>query len=177
MPTYVAFLRAVNLGARRRFPAADVRAATEAAGGSEVATYLNTGNVLLRSARRSTTAVAADLAAAYAADRGFEVPVVVLTPTELREVVAVAEDLVAAQGEPAQLSVTLYPEPPSGEAVRAAEALESTDALVVRGRAAYVLLRTDFHSSKVFGRREFTSLGEGTARNITVLRELVRRWC
>ena len=38
MPTYVAFLRAVNLGATRKFPKADIVAATEAAGGVDVET-------------------------------------------------------------------------------------------------------------------------------------------
>src|SRR4051794_20858140 len=45
MPTYVAFLRAINLGATRKFPKDAIRAATEAAGGSGVETYINTGNV------------------------------------------------------------------------------------------------------------------------------------
>ena len=45
MPTYVAFLRAINLGPNRKFAKADIVAATEAAGGTDVETYINTGNV------------------------------------------------------------------------------------------------------------------------------------
>ncbi|HEV2798078.1 MAG TPA: DUF1697 domain-containing protein, partial [Nocardioides sp.] len=44
MPTYVAFLRAINLGRTRKFPKDAIKAATEAAGGSDVETYINTGN-------------------------------------------------------------------------------------------------------------------------------------
>src|SRR3990170_2320186 len=77
MPTYVAFLRAINLGATRKFPKADIVSATEAAGGTDVATYINTGNVRLSSTMRSRGRVEAALEQAYAAERGFPVPTIV----------------------------------------------------------------------------------------------------
>lgn len=177
MPRYVAFLRAINLGATRKFSKDDVRAATEAAGGTEVETYLNTGNVVLTSPKRSTAAVARILEQAYADDRGFDVPTLVFTPDELREIVRTADELVAEHGEPEQLNVTLFAEPPSAAASAAVQALELRDRVVVRGRAAHVLLAGSFHDAKVWGRSEFKALGVGTARNVTVLREVARRWC
>ncbi|WP_457207426.1 DUF1697 domain-containing protein, partial [Nocardioides sp. P5_C9_2] len=95
MPTYVAFLRAINLGATRKFPKDAIRAAVESTGARDVETYINTGNVRLTSGRRSTTRVAADLEEAFAADRGFAVPTVVLTPAELVVIAADAEELAA----------------------------------------------------------------------------------
>ena len=175
-PTYIAFLRAINLGATRRFGAADIVAATRAAGGTDVQTYLATGNVRLTSSRRSVDAVARDLAKAYAADRGFDVPAVVFTPAEVARIVEIADDLIAEHGEPAQLNVTLYARPPQQGAVEAAQALALQDAVFVRDRAAYVFLRSDFHSSKLLRAKAFTALGEGTARNLTVLRSIVARW-
>ncbi len=93
MPTYVAFLRAINLGATRKFPKADIIAATEAAGGTDVATHINTGNVLLTTSLRSRAKVEAALEAAYEADRGFAVPTIVFTPAELRQIAADADEL------------------------------------------------------------------------------------
>ena len=177
MPTYVAFLRAINLGAKRRFPKADVLAATGAAGGEDVQAYLNTGNVLLTSRRRSAAAVARDLERAYAEDRGFEVPTIVFTTAEVAAIAETADELVAELGEPAQLNVTLYADPPPAEAARAVEALGLPDRAVVRDRAAYVFLHDGFHGSKLLGAKEFRALGAGTARNVTVLREIARRWC
>lgn len=176
VPSYIAFLRAINLGATRRFGAADIVAATQAAGGSEVATYLATGNVRLTSARRSTDAVARDLAKAYTADRGFEVATVVFTPTQVAQIVATADELVGEHGEPAQLNVSLYARPPAAAAIKAAHALELGDAVFVRERAAYVFLRGDFHTSTLLRAKAFTALGEGTARNIRVLRAVHARW-
>lgn len=177
MPSYVAFLRAVNLGAVRKFPKADVVAATEAAGGTGVETYLNTGNVRLTSPQRSGPAVARTLAAAYAADRGFEVPVVVFTPAELSEVLCCADALLAEHGEPPQLNVTLFASAPGAEAGAAVESLELPDIARVRGRAAYVFLQEGVHTSTLLKRKEFAALGQGTARTVTVLREVGRRWC
>lgn len=177
MPRYVAFLRAVNLGAKRRFGGPDQVAATVAAGGRDVQTYLATGNVRLTSPRRSTDAVARDLEAAYLADRGFEVPTVVFTPEQLRAVVADADDLIAQHGEPARVLVTLYAREPETEAVTAAHALDLPDSVYVRGRAAHAFLSGDVHTSTLLRHKTFGGLGAGTARTLTVLRTIAQRWC
>ena len=84
VPIYVAFLRAINLGATRKFPKAAIVAATEAAGGADVATHIASGNVRLTSSMRSIERVRTALEASYAAAAGFEVPVIAFTPAELR---------------------------------------------------------------------------------------------
>lgn len=176
MPTYIAFLRAINLGAKRKFPKDAIIAATESAGGADVATYINTGNVRLDSRRRSVRAVARDLEAAYLADRGWEVPTIVFTPSELVEVAATADALWAEHGEPETHYITLLAEPPSAAAINALQPAEG-EQVVVAGRAAHVLLQKNFHEGKVLTSKPFAALGIGTARNVTVVRELARRWC
>jgi uncharacterized protein (DUF1697 family) len=177
VPAYVAFLRAINLGARRRFPKAAIVEATEAAGGRDVETYINTGNVRLVSGRRSAAKVAEDLERAYLADRGFEVPAIVLTTAELADVAATAAVLLDEHGEPGQLSITLYADPPLGDAVAEVEALtHAGERAFVRGRAAYVFLTEGFHSSALLGDKAFARLGSGTARTHTVIREVASRW-
>lgn len=178
MPTYIAFLRAINLGANRKFPKDDIRAATEAAGGADVATHLNTGNVRLTSTRRSAAAVRADLEKAYAADRGFEVPTVVLTPDEVREIAATGRELEEAHGPVKNHYISLHHEPPSAEAARAVEdkSLPGEWAFV-RGRAVHALIDGDIHSAKSTTSKEFKALGEGTSRKLNVLEAIVDKWC
>ena len=57
MPTFIAFLRAVNVG-KRKYPMAELRDALTAAGFEKVQTHIQTGNVVfrtnLRSSRRSS---------------------------------------------------------------------------------------------------------------------------
>lgn len=178
VPTYVAFLRAINLGATRKFPKDAIRAATEKAGGSDVETYINTGNVRLTHSSRSVAKVQKALEEAYAAEAGFEVPTIVFTTRDLAALTERAEELHAEHDPAGQHYVTLYATAPTAATVEAAHALEHAgEAVVVDGRAAYVLLEGNIHTSKLLSSKEFNALGKGTARTIKVLRTVTEKWC
>lgn len=176
MATYLGFLRAINLGANRRFPKADIVAATEAAGFSDVATHINTGNVRFDTSMRSRARIEAALEAAYLADRGFEVPTVVLTPAELRGIVADAEEVAA--GRPGTHYVSLLKEEPDPDLAAQVEALSTDDGLArVRGRAVHLLVADPYHQSRLTNATVEKRLGVATNRNLTVLRAVVDKWC
>ena len=115
VPKFIAFLRAVNVG-KRKYPMAELREALATAGFEEVETHIQTGNVLFRTSMRSRTKVIEALEAAMLADRGFEVPVVLMTPAELTEAYDEARSFAAAfeqQGNEIQGHyLTLLAEPP-----------------------------------------------------------------
>ena len=52
VPTYIAFLRAINLGAKRVFPKEAIVAAVQRIGFTEVRTHINTGNVTVSMGRQ-----------------------------------------------------------------------------------------------------------------------------
>lgn len=114
MPRWVALMRGVNIG-RRRLAMVDLRRALEAAGCTDVATYLQSGNAVAavpRAAGTAPDAVAAWLEAVIGAAAGFDVPVVVRTGAELAALVA-ANPYPDAGGK--ALHVVFYrPEPDSG---------------------------------------------------------------
>ncbi|MGH3307430.1 MAG: DUF1697 domain-containing protein, partial [Nocardioides sp.] len=83
MPTYVAFLRAINLGPTRKFPKDAIKAAAEKAGFTDVETYINTGNLRVTTKMRSRAKVEEALEKAFLDDRGFEVPTIAFTPAEV----------------------------------------------------------------------------------------------
>lgn len=179
MPTYVALLRAINLGARRKFPKADLQRVVEATGATDVAVHLNTGNVRLTSRQRSTAAVATTLERSFAADRGFEVPTLVLTPAELVQVAADAAEVAReAPFEVGAQYVSFLKAAPSEEVLADVAAQEAKgESAVVRGRAAHFLVaeRDSYHTAKLPARLE-RRLGVSTNRNVTVVSELARRW-
>ena len=178
MPTYVAFLRAINLGATRKFPKDAIKAATEAAGGRDVETYINTGNVRLTHSARSVAKVQQALEKAYAEAAGFEVPTIVFTAADLAALTARAEELHAEHDPGGQHYVTLYAAAPPAAAVEAAHALaHEGETVVVDGRAAYVLLDGNINTSKVLASKQFAALGKGTARTVKVLRTVTGKWC
>lgn len=178
MPTYVAFLRAINLGAKRKFPTADLQRVVESTGAAGVQTHLNTGNVLLTSRQRSTSAVEATLEAAFAADRGFDVPTIVLTQAELLRVAADADELAGeAPFDVAAHYVTFMREEPSAQAAAIVAHEGEGEVAAVRGRALHLMLDGNdrYHQVKLPAAVD-RAMGVWTNRNLTVVSELARRW-
>ncbi|QBX54382.1 DUF1697 domain-containing protein [Nocardioides seonyuensis] len=178
MPTYVAFLRAINLGAKRKFPKDAIKRATEAAGGRDVETYINTGNVRLTHTARSVARVAALLESSYLAETGFEVPTIVFTAAEAAALADAGEELNGEHAPAGQHYVTLFATPPDPAAIEAVHALDFPgERCVVVDRAAHVLLDGGIQANKVMNTREFKALGRGTARTLNVLRTVSQKWC
>ena len=178
MPSYVAFLRAINLGANRKFPKEAVKAAVEKAGGTAVETYINTGNVRFDSTLRSRAKVEKALEDAFAADRGFEVPTIVFTLPELAAIAADAAELASGRDEGLRHYVSVLKETPSPATVAAAEALsDEHERIVVRGRAAHLLLGANYHQATLQNAVVEKQLGVATNRRDTVIRAMVEEWC
>lgn len=87
MPTHVALLRGVNVGGRNRVAMTDLRAVVTSLAHTDVATYIQSGNVVFTSAQTDTAAIAADLERAIAESLGARPRVVVLSRDELSQVV------------------------------------------------------------------------------------------
>ena len=64
MPTYIALLRGINLGAKRRVAMADLRSLLEGLGYDDVRTHLQSGNAVFRTGTRSAAAVSTATASA-----------------------------------------------------------------------------------------------------------------
>ncbi|GEP38963.1 hypothetical protein NPS01_26260 [Nocardioides psychrotolerans] len=176
MATYLAFLRAINLGATRKFPKDAIVSATEAAGFSGVATHINTGNVRLETAMRSRARIEAALEESYLAAQGFEVPTIVLTPAELRAVVEEAARL--APDHAGRHYVSLLKVEPGAAVVAALEARSTPDERVhVAGRGVHLVLGESYHLAALSNAVVEKHLGVATNRNLTVLRALVQKWC
>ena len=178
MPTYVGFLRAINLGARRKFPAGAVRASAEGAGFTDVETYLNTGNVRVGTRMRSPARVEAALEAAFEADRGFEVPTIVFGSAELTELAESAATLDAEFGATERHMVYLLRDPLAPEVRAELEALSNDQVRVVAGsRSMHALWPVAVAGDPdpltgAAGRQ----LGLTTSRNVRVVHEVARRW-
>lgn len=179
MPTYVGFLRAINLGSARKFPKDAVRASAEAAGFTDVETYLNTGNVRVTTGMRSLARVEDALESAFLADRGFEVPAIVFGQGELRELAEWAVELGEQAGPLQRHNVSLLREAPTEEVAAAVEARSSEGTrIVVHGRGVSMSW-THATPGDVdpLGADLARALRLSTARTVRVLAEVSRRWC
>lgn len=176
MPTWIALLRAVNVGGRS-YPMAQLRAVLTEAGYRDVETHIQTGNVRLTSPLRSRAKLECELERLLSDDRGFTVEVVALTPAELAGIAADADEL--SEADPPSgghyVSVlktaptdagrrTIETDPPEGERVH------------VRGRAVHLLYDKPYHEARRSNAAVEKAMGTSTNRNATVVRALAAKW-
>ena len=88
MTTYIALLRGINVGRAKRIAMADLRALLEALGYTDVATLLNSGNVVFKAGKGTSATLATDISKAIADRLGIEVPVIVKSAKDLDAIMA-----------------------------------------------------------------------------------------
>ncbi len=88
VPTHVALLRGINVGGRNKVAMADLRELVAALGHADVATYIQSGNVVFTSTDTDTAAIGTALERRISKDLGVSAAVVVLSRADLAKVVA-----------------------------------------------------------------------------------------
>lgn len=180
MPSYVVFLRAINLGAKRKVPMADLRECLTDAGFADVETYIQTGNVRVRTPMRSVAKVAERVEDVLEDRFGFEIPAIVLTPAELAQVY---DDALAMEPAPwatddhAGRYVILFKKAPTAAQATQVAAFESdAEVGMVSGRALHQWIDGGLADSAM-GKRLWDIFSPGTSRTLKVVRTCVERWC
>jgi uncharacterized protein (DUF1697 family) len=179
MPTYISLLRAVNVGGRA-FKMADLRACLSQAGLQDVETYIQTGNVRFRTAMRSRPKVGRYVEQVLAAECGFEVPAILLSPDELRRTYDEAERMSSpfAGSDGFGRYVVFFkegdvPDPEIAERISAWD--RPGEWATVLGRAVHVWLDRPSMQADFFGAFK-QALAPGTNRNLKVVRTMAERW-
>ena len=85
---YIALLRGINVGGSHMLPMKDLKLLFEQNGCIDVQTYIQSGNVIFRSAISDTGRLAKQVTSAVSKGRGFEPRVLVLTRSELERAAA-----------------------------------------------------------------------------------------
>lgn len=165
MSTFIALLRAVNVGGTGKLPMTELKRMCEAAGFTAVRTYIASGNVVFDS-KKSAPQVKAALEAALLQYAGKPVQVMVRTAPELVEVLAGNPFPQAAPNR--TVAIFLDSAPP-------ADTLENLsgqkDEEVELGkREIYVHYGEGMGQSKL----KIRAASEGTARNINTVAKLVQ---
>jgi uncharacterized protein (DUF1697 family) len=88
MRTHIALLRGINVGGANKVAMADLRELVTSLGHSDVATYIQSGNVVFSSDQTDTLKIAGDLEREIADRLGVRPGVVVLSRDELAGVIA-----------------------------------------------------------------------------------------
>ncbi len=151
MPTYVAMLRGVNVGAHNRIKMPALVALFADLGHTGVVSYIQSGNVVFKHRSKSTSALERGIEQGIARDLGLEVAVLVRTREELAEVVR-NNPFLRAGADVSKLHVTFLKEKPDPARVREIEAFDGgPDELRVGGRDVYVHCPGGYGNTKLSG--------------------------
>jgi uncharacterized protein (DUF1697 family) len=150
-----------------------LREALEEAGYEDVATYVQSGNVVLSSSD-SATKVARAVERLVEKEFGLKIPVVVRTRAQLAKVVE-RDPLAKVAKDPKRYQVSFLEKKPSGELVRKLEeAAAPTERVVAEGREIYAWHPEGVARSKLWAMLAGKGLGvTATARNWTTVTKLL----
>ncbi|HET8949836.1 MAG TPA: DUF1697 domain-containing protein [Solirubrobacteraceae bacterium] len=172
MARQIALLRGINLASRNRVSMPDLRKALEAAGYEDVATLVQSGNIVLTSAKKPKT-LETEISALVKDEFGVVAATVVRTRDELAGVIE-RNPIPAGPSIAKLFQVTFFSDEP--DAARVAE-LEGQDfgneELVVIGREAYAWHPDGIQKSKLARELGKGLRGDGTARNWNTVTKLL----
>jgi uncharacterized protein (DUF1697 family) len=181
MPTHVALLRGINVGGHNRVAMPALRSVVESLGHTDVATYIQSGNVVFTAADPDATpaTLAAALEEAIAAELGVKPRVVVLSAAELAA--ASSANPYPDQQDPKRVhAIFLIDEPDADSVAFLADAQAKAAAKGGRDEAAIVGRTLYLHTPDGFGRSELAKElsrprgpAQGTARNWATVTKLL----
>ena len=173
MATWVVLLRGVNVGGANRLAMVDLRNVVTALGHTEVSTYIQSGNVVLKSDRKDRAAMADEICAGIHAKSGLSVAAVLRTPKELRASLA-ANPFEKVPDGARTLITYLSDAPLAADVARLETDRFLPDRFVVMGSELYGLYPNGAGRSKMtldyFEKRLHV---HGTSRNLNTVAKLI----
>ena len=165
MTTYAALLRGINLGSHNKVAMPALRAVVEGLGGTDVTTYIQSGNVVLRS-DKTAAALQAAVEKAIANEFGLDVAVFVRTEQQLAKVVD-ANPFVKRGKDASKLHVVFLSANPKADGVKRLTSGDwGGDEIAVVGSQAYLHCPNGYGRSKLGNAFVEKQLGvAGTTRN------------
>lgn len=187
MRTHVALLRGINVGGRNRVSMADLRAVMASLGHTDVATYVQSGNIVFAppDPSSSTDSLAAGIEGAVAGRLAVRPAVIVVSGEELRQVIR--DNPFCHEPNPKAVHAVFSSTAPDAgrralvaAAVQRAHGKGSADEALVVGRTLYLWTPGGLGRSKLadeLARGERSDAGSapgGTARNWATVLAMAR---
>jgi len=176
MPTYIALLRAINVGGRFA-RMADLRAGLVRQGLSEVETYIQSGNLRLTSSLQASSEVEAELESMLKELCGFTVSTMVRTPAQLSKLASYGADLAAPLEGEVRRYVTFLKEDPDDDFTATFDGWDIPgERAHVSGREVYLWLAHPSHTAKLSNARIERGGVVATTRDWKVVSALGKMW-
>ncbi len=123
MPIYIALLRGINVGGNKKIKMDQLRASLQAMGLEQVKTYIQSGNIVFKSANASPSVLSRKIEAKILGDFGHSVSVITRRADELDRTIADNPFLKDKKIDPEKLHVMFLSEVPDSAALKKLESL------------------------------------------------------
>jgi uncharacterized protein (DUF1697 family) len=174
MARQIALLRGINLASRNRVSMPDLRRALGEAGYEDVATLVQSGNIVLSSAKKPKT-LEREISELVLDEFGVESATVVRTRDELAEVIE-RNPIPDGPSIPKLFQVTFFSGEPDAKRVAELAAQDfGNERVEVIGREAYAWHPDGIQKSKLARELGKGLRGDGTARNWNTVTKLLER--
>jgi uncharacterized protein (DUF1697 family) len=168
--TYVAFLRGVNLGPSNKIAMPALRTMAEDLGYTDVATYINSGNLIISSSKKTAT-VEREISDAIKKTFGRTIDVTVRTPAQLDKILA---ENPYPDGNPSQVTVAFLTKTPAAEAKdKLAAVAKDYEPFTFFGQQVYVNYSKGIGRSKLAEKFSDIIGVSSTVRNIRTVQKVL----
>jgi uncharacterized protein (DUF1697 family) len=171
--TYAALLRGINVGGRT-VPMADLTEIFADSGCSGIRTYIQSGNVVFQTGKAEAGRVAEEVSRSLMERFGFDVPVIIRTATELKEI-SLNNPFLSEDTDPKTCHVTFLAQKPEPDRLTALNPDRSLpDRFAVKGHEIYLHCPNGYGRTKLTNRYfESTLKTDCTVRNWRTLLKLI----
>jgi uncharacterized protein (DUF1697 family) len=150
LPTYIALLRGINVGGHKIIKMDQLRKAFEELGFENVATYVQSGNVVFKSGTKASADLSKTIEEMLLRRFSMSVPVIVRTADELGEVLTNNPFLKERGLDVTRLHVTFLSLTPQKAAIKGLDAIAAgPDRFHCRGREIYLHCPNGFAGTKL----------------------------
>ncbi|MDQ3071807.1 MAG: DUF1697 domain-containing protein [Bacteroidota bacterium] len=147
MPVYIAMLRGINVSGQKKVPMKDLRGLMEGEGLENVETYIQSGNIIFKYKKTKVESLTSLIEKAISKHFHFDVPVIIRTPAELKEVL---KDNPFKGKEENRLYITFLDQEPSIEKIeKLKEADYSPEEYNIEGTNIYFYAPEGYGNAKM----------------------------
>jgi uncharacterized protein (DUF1697 family) len=151
MINYVAFLRGINVGGKKLIKMEALRRVVESVGLKNVRTFIASGNVLFETSQTNRAALTRKIEKKLLTAFGHDVPVVLQTIDELKDLLRTGPFKKIKPGADVMLCVTLLVAEPKGSPkLPLKSTIENLEVLAIKNHAAFILCRRKKNGSFSF---------------------------
>lgn len=150
MQTYITILRGINVSGHKKIIMNDLKVLLSTLGFENIRTYIQSGNVIFQAAKANTEKLAAAIEKDIKTKYEFEVPVLVLTQTDLKTVIDDNPFLKEKGTVPDKLHITFLADTPEQENIEKLSAANyEPDKFKIKNKAVYIYCPNGYGNTKL----------------------------